>query len=84
MAYTRLDMISNENEIQNIEDAHFVLLSLYREYSVRLLKNASAKEDCITKMRQIKKDMRYLDKQELLNKVRNIYIPLIKSMTKEH
>ncbi len=84
MAYTRLDMIANENEIQNIEDAHFVLLSLYREYSVRLLKNASAKEDCITKMRQIKKDMRYLDKQELLNKVRNIYIPLIKSMTKEH
>ncbi len=84
MAYTRLDMISNENEIQNIEDAHFVLLSLYREYSVRLLKNASAKEDCITKMRQIKKDMRYLDKQELLNKVRNIYIPLIKSMIKEH
>ena len=64
MAYTRLDMIANENEIQNIEDAHFVLLSLYREYSVRLLKNASAKEDCITKMRQIKKDMRYLDKQE--------------------
>ena len=84
MAYTRLDMIANENEIQNIEDAHFVLLSLYREYSVRLLKNASAKEDCITKMRQIKKDMRYLDKQELLNKVRNIYIPLIKSMIKEH
>ena len=83
MAYTRLDMIANENEIQNIEDAHFVLLSLYREYSVRLLKNASAKEDCITKMRQIKKDMRYLDKQELLNKVRNIYIPLIKSMIKK-
>lgn len=69
-----------EKEIADIETANFVLLSLYREYSVRLLNNPSAKDDCITKMRQIKHDLRHLTKKELLVKVEQLYKPVLQKM----
>lgn len=77
MANKRVDIISNEKQIQTLEDAHFVLLSLYREHSIKLLQNNSSKEDCITKMQQIKKDIKELSENELINKAKQIYLPLL-------
>ena len=77
MANNRMDLMQNKHKVQNIEDAHFVLLLLYREYSIRLLQNAATKEDCIIKMQQIKKDITELSPQELISKAEQIYLPLL-------
>lgn len=81
MANNRVDIDLKEQQIQNIENANFVLLSLYREYSIKLLNGHLSKEDCISKMKQIKKDIKYLDKQELISKVKYVYIPILKQLT---
>ena len=70
----------NEKEIADVAAANFVLLSLYREYSLILLNNPAAKDDCIAKMRQIKHDLRHLTKKELLVKVQKLYKPLLQKM----
>ncbi len=77
MANNRMDLMQNKHKVQNIEDAHFVLLLLYREYSIRLLQDAATKEDCIIKMQQIKKDITELSPQELISKAEQIYLPLL-------
>ena len=77
MANNRMDLMQNKHKVQNIEDAHFVLLLLYREYSIRLLQDEATKEDCIIKMQQIKKDITELSPQELILKAEQIYLPLL-------
>ena len=76
-----MDVEQNEKEIAAIEMANFILLSLYREYSIRLLNNPSNKEIYISKMRQIKQDMRHLPRKELLMKVQRVYQPTLKQIT---
>lgn len=77
MADNRMDIMLNKHKVQNIEDAHFVLLLLYREYSIRLLQDTATKEDCIIKMKQIKKDITELSENELITKAEQIYLPLL-------
>ncbi len=72
--------MQNKHKVQNIEDAHFVLLLLYREYSIRLLQDATTKDDCIIKMQQIKKDITELSAQELILKAEQIYLPLLSKL----
>ena len=70
-----------ENMVERIENANFVMLSLYREYSKILLKEQD-KEYCKKQMRLINHDMLYLDKPQLILKVQEIYVPLLKNMLK--
>ena len=79
----RMAVAEQEQKINDIEMAHYILLSLYREYSIRLLKKPQNKENYVTKMRQIKHDMRYLTRQELIYKVQQLYLPNLKRMEKE-
>ena len=72
-----MDITKQEQEIAEIEMANFVLLSLYRNYSLQMMNNSSLKDECITKMRQIKHDLRYLSRKELISKVKTIYKPLL-------
>lgn len=80
MVDCRVAVAEAEKEIADIETANFILLSLYREYSVRLLNNPSAKDDCINKMRQIKYDLRHLTRKELLVKAEKLYKPILQKM----
>ena len=77
MVYSRMDIIENEKLISNVEQAHFIMLSLYREYSKLLLQNPQDKELYVTKMQRIKHDMRYLTKAELFTKVEKLYKPTL-------
>ena len=70
----------HEKRLSNIENAHFVMLSLYREYSIMMLNNYYKKETCIARMRQIKNDLKYLTKDQLLAKAENIYKPILQKM----
>lgn len=72
-----MDITKQEQEIADIEMANFVLLSLYRNYSLQMMNNSSLKDEYITKMRQIKHDLRYLSRKELISKVKTIYKPLL-------
>ena len=65
-----------ENMVETIENANFIMLSLYREYSKILLKGKD-KEYCKKQMQLINHDMLYLDKPKLLLKVQKIYLPLL-------
>ena len=71
-----------ENMVERIENANFVMLSLYREYSKILLKEQD-KEYCKKQMRLINHDMLYFDKPQLILKVQEIYVPLLKNMLKK-
>ncbi len=78
----RMDIRADASQITNIETAHFILLSLYREYSKHLLNNIGDKDDCILKMRGIKHDIRYLTGNELITKAQTLYLPILQNMNK--
>jgi len=75
-----MDIAKHENEIAQIEMANFILLSLYREYSIALLKRPSDKKIYINRMRQIKYDIKHLSSKELLHKVRTLYKPILQKI----
>ncbi len=80
MVNSRMAMIENEQQIANVEMAHFIMLSLYREYSKLMLKNPQDKDDYIRKMRQIKYDMRHLLRKELIIKANTLYKPILQKL----
>ncbi len=80
MVNSRMVMIENEQQIANVEMAHFIMLSLYREYSKLMLKNPQDKDDYIKKMRQIKYDMRHLLRKELIIKANTLYKPILQKL----
>ncbi len=75
-----MGVLETEREIAAVEQANFVLLSLYREYAVKSLYNETLKEEYWGKMRQIKNDLRYLTHKELLVKAEKVYRPMLLKM----
>ncbi len=70
--------LSTQDELAvQIEQANFVMLSLYREYSKRLLQNRY-NIYYEKQMQRIRHDMMYLDKAQMVVKVRQVYVPLLK------
>lgn len=70
--------LSTQDELAvQIEQANFVMLSLYREYSKRLLQNRY-NIYYEKQMQRIRHDMMYLDKAQMVTKVRQVYVPLLK------
>ncbi len=70
--------LSTQDELAvQIEQANFVMLSLYREYSKRLLQNRY-NIYYEKQMQRIRHDMMYLDKAQMVAKVRQVYVPLLK------
>lgn len=70
--------MSTQDELAvQIEQANFVMLSLYREYSKRLLQNRY-NIYYEKQMQRIRHDMMYLDKAQMVVKVRQVYVPLLK------
>jgi len=80
MENSRMVIKEYEKKLSNIENAHFVMLSLYREYSVMMLNNPYKKETCIARMRQIKNDLKHLTRDELLSKVELVYKPILQKV----
>ncbi|MBE6458200.1 MAG: hypothetical protein IJW72_00915 [Alphaproteobacteria bacterium] len=73
-------VVNNEIELAvQVEQANFIMLSLYREYSKRLLKN-KYNVYYEKQMQLIKHDLMYLDKQQMVTKAQQIYVPLLKEM----
>jgi hypothetical protein len=56
------------------------MLSLYREYSKLMLDNPSDKEKYLSKMRQIKHDLKHLLRSELITKANDLYKPILKKL----
>lgn len=67
-----------------MEEIYYVLLSLCREYSLAMMDGKISKDDCFDKLKQIKTDMKQLDKQELINKTNSLYYPTLKNLEKQH
>lgn len=65
-----------------IEQANFIMLSLYREYSKRLLAN-KYNVYYEKQMQRIKHDMMYLDKLQMVAKTQQVYVPTLQKMIKE-
>lgn len=75
--------LKNDDELAvQIEQANFIMLSLYREYSKRLLQN-KYNVYYEKQMQRIKHDMMYLDRQQMVTKARQVYVPILKEMMKE-
>ncbi len=83
-------MVVDRNDINQLEqdakmeEIYYILLSLCREYSLEMMNGAITQEDCYTKLKMIKNDMKQLDKQELMNKTKQIYQPILKKLKKKH
>ncbi len=83
-------MESYQNDINQLEqdakmeDIYYILLSLCREYSLEMMNGSITQEDCYSKLKMIKNDMKQLDKQELMNKTKQIYQPILKKLKKKH
>lgn len=76
-------VINEKNELAvQIEQANFIMLSLYREYSKRLLQN-KYNVYYEKQMQRIKHDMMYLDKQQMVAKAQQVYVPTLKEMMKK-
>ena len=75
-----MDIKNNKTDIGNLEIAHYIMLSLYREYSILMMKNASNKDEYVAKMRQIKNDIKYLNKVELIEKSDKFYKKILQNM----
>ncbi|MBS4773576.1 MAG: hypothetical protein KHX55_04800 [Proteobacteria bacterium] len=72
--------MNDENELAvQIEQANFIMLSLYREYSKLLLQN-KYNVYYEKQMQLIKHDMMYLDKRQMVNKAQQVYVPILKEM----
>lgn len=72
--------MNDENELAvQIEQANFIMLSLYREYSKLLLQN-KYNVYYEKQMQFIKHDMMYLDKRQMVNKAQQVYVPILKEM----
>ena len=80
MVDCRMDIKNNEEDIAKVEQAHYILLSLYREYSIILLNDASKKDYCISKMRQIKNDIKFLTRKQLIEKSETFYKKILQNM----
>lgn len=73
-------VINEKNELAvQIEQANFIMLSLYREYSKRLLQN-KYNVYYEKQMQRIKHDMMYLDKRQMVAKAQQVYVPTLKEM----
>ncbi len=76
-------VVKNDDELAvQVEQANFIMLSLYREYSKKLLEN---KDNAFfeKQMQLIKHDMMYLDKKQMVTKTQQIYVPILKKILKE-
>lgn len=71
------DDLTKARRDDKMEQAYYILLSLCREYSVAMINKKIAKDECLSQIKQIRNDMKQLDKDELLNKVDKFYAPLL-------
>jgi hypothetical protein len=80
MVDSGMDLTKGKESLANAEIAHYIMLSLYREYSILMLNNPDKKSEYVTKMRQIKNDMKYLSKDEIIEKAENFYKKILQNM----
>ena len=80
MVDSGMDLTKGKESLANAEIVHYIMLSLYREYSILMLNNPDKKSEYVTKMRQIKNDMKYLSKDEIIEKAENFYKKILQNM----
>ena len=78
------DDIAQLNRDFELEEAYYILLSLCREYSIEMTKGYITKEECFAKLKQIRNDMKQLERQALINKTDTLYQPMLQAMEKKH
>lgn len=71
-----------EQEINNIENANFVILTLIRELTtLAQTKDEKQAENYKQQITQLQKDLKHLNNPQVFAKVKNIYIPYLKKLT---
>ena len=81
MVDSGMDLNNDKESVANIEIAHYIMLSLYREYSIQMLNNPNKKSEYVPLMRQIKNDIKYLSKVELVEKADKFYKKILQKKT---
>ncbi len=75
--------IFNQDKEISIETANFIILSLYREFSKTILSNTANEDEksfCRKQMSILRKDMLMIDKDQIINKAKTYYGPLLKKI----
>lgn len=75
--------IFNKDKEISIETANFIILSLYREFSKTILSNTASEDEksfCLKQMSILRKDMLMIDKDQIINKAKTYYGPLLKKI----
>lgn len=65
----------------SIETANFIILSLYREFSKTILSAAASEDEksfCRKQMAILRKDMLMIEKDQIINKAKTYYGPMLK------
>lgn len=74
------EVIKELEHNDEMEQAYYILLSLCREYSLKMINNIITKEECYAKIKQIREDIKQLDKQELIRKTNKLYRPMLQML----
>lgn len=67
----------------SLETANFIILSLYREFSKTILSDAASEDEksfCRKQMNVLRKDMLMIEKDQIINKAKTYYGPLLKKI----
>lgn len=76
-----------QDKITSLETANFVILCLYREFSKALLSDNTSEEEkafCKKQMNILRKDLQQTDKEQIINKARSYYGPLLRKITEKY
>ena len=74
------EVIKELEHNDEMEQAYCILLLLCREYSLKMINNIITKEECFAKIKQIREDIKQLDKQELIRKTNKLYRPMLQML----
>ncbi|MBR6409223.1 MAG: hypothetical protein IKS23_03165 [Alphaproteobacteria bacterium] len=69
---------------EEVKQAYDIMLALCREYSVEIMQQPETQNEYRQKIKQIKNDIKQLDRVELIRKVNSLYLPLLKKMEQKH
>ncbi len=74
------DDVAQLNRDFELEEVYYVLLSLCSKYSLAMTKGYISKEECFAKIKQIRNDMKQLERQALINKTDTVYQPMLQAI----
>ncbi len=72
------------NTSEDIEQAKYVVLTLIRKlYALSEKCDDNDRSDYNKKIKQLQKDLKFVDKSVILEKIKNVYVPYLQQLEKE-